>query len=1106
MAESFVAVTETTAETTAETEDRLLEEWVGDFLIDHLQQQGIDGSQPYTAASLAEQYGAQPRWHGLLSVWLDFLVQQQRLEPGDPDNTYRISPSERGKTPGYMTGASGQLRPIADALVSYHGTLAAILRGERAAHTLLEHPVWSPECLAALSPGTQALTSSLSRLIQALSQRWGRAVQVIELGARSGVAAGYLLATLSPGQISYIGLDESQEMVLRSRERFAPLVHAQVGHAQSRRWQPETIADLAHTADIILLSHALHRYTDQSDVLNTVCQLAAPAALGYITEFSHASPLALISTQLLTAQPERSLSLRSPRQWLEQFSQTPLKLESQDHIAHQYRFMLRCPEQIKQPDLPRLHQALSEQLPGYMVPKRLFILPSFPLTANGKIDHQSLQAYCSHALELDETEGKGTGTPPQGAAEQAVATLWHNLLGEAGYHRQSDFFQAGGDSLLATRLIGALEQQGYQASLSDLFDYPTLAAFAATLHRSSETTGETTAGTAGQAPITPDTASRYQPFALTEVQQAYWVGRQPGFTLGGIGSQFFVEFDVGRLDIDKLEQVWNRLIERHDMLRAVVQHGQQQVLAQVPHFTITPHRLTNQTDVLALREKLAHQVRDPAQWPVCDLQVAMLPDDHAYLYLCLDNLLLDGLSMQILLAELEQGYRYPHLTRPPLTVTFRDYQQHMTQQPANEASKAYWLQRIGTLPPAPQLPLLCVPEKIHQPRFIRLSDQLTAGEWQSLKAQAKQAQLTPSALLLSAYAAVLSAWSREPSLTLHLTLFDRHPLHPQINQVLGDFTSLLLLAWQPEPGWLDSAQALQRRLWQDLTHRDVSAVWVMRQLAMRRQEASTSMPVVFTSALGFEEDRFLAHQSWLKPRWGISQTPQVWLDHQVYESEGELRFNWDAVEALFDPHHLHAMFNAYTRLLRQLATHPQDWSLPLAALVDRPKMLQDSDHRSAGLRVSAPRHSQHQPEDLKTATAASEPAQDDDQALVQLICELFREISHSPIQATQNFFDAGATSLMLVQLHIRLQNVHQQHVHQQNVNQQNVNQQQEPAISVHPEVTDLFAYPSPALLARYLQARNPHGQTSSAPADAKQKPVRLAQRQQNAMRRRRHRS
>ncbi|WP_258007506.1 hypothetical protein, partial [Pseudomonas syringae] len=63
------------------------------------------------------------------------------------------------------------------------------------------------------------------------------------------------------------------------------------------------------------------------------------------------------------------------------------------------------------------------------------------------------------------------------------------------------------------------------------------------------------------------------------------------------------------------------------------------------------------------------------------------------------------------------------------------------------------------------------------------------------------------------------------------------------------------------------------------------------------------------------------------------QTPQVWLDHQVYESEGDLCLNWDAVEALFDPNVLRAMFDQYLALLERLAEDPQAWALPLAQLV-----------------------------------------------------------------------------------------------------------------------------------------------------------------------------
>ncbi len=65
------------------------------------------------------------------------------------------------------------------------------------------------------------------------------------------------------------------------------------------------------------------------------------------------------------------------------------------------------------------------------------------------------------------------------------------------------------------------------------------------------------------------------------MQQAYG-GASAGLCPGGVGSHFFVEFEIADLDLTRLETVWNRLIARHDMLRAIVRDGQQQVLEQTP--------------------------------------------------------------------------------------------------------------------------------------------------------------------------------------------------------------------------------------------------------------------------------------------------------------------------------------------------------------------------------------------------------------------------------------------------------------------------------------------------------------------------------------------
>ena len=77
---------------------------------------------------------------------------------------------------------------------------------------------------------------------------------------------------------------------------------------------------------------------------------------------------------------------------------------------------------------------------------------------------------------------------------------------------------------------------------------------------------------------------------------------------------------------------------------------------------------------------------------------------------------------------------------------------------------------------------------------------------------------------------------------------------------------------------------------------NVSGIRVMRELKNRRKiPYAFSLPVVFTSLLGFEN--LEAKTGFVdKINLSITQTPQVYLDHQVHEHVGELRFSWDVAE------------------------------------------------------------------------------------------------------------------------------------------------------------------------------------------------------------------
>jgi pyochelin synthetase len=457
--------------------------------------------------------------------------------------------------------------------------------------------------------------------------------------------------------------------------------------------------------------------------------------------------------------------------------------------------------------------------------------------------------------------------------------------------------------------------------------------------------------------IVPAPDERCQPFPLTPIQQAYWVGRGGVFELGNVGAHVYTEFETPQVNLDRLSHAWQQLIDRHDMLRVVLlPDGQQQVLKEVPPYQIAVQDLRGQdpnvvaTELDAIRQRMSCQIFPVDRWPLFEILIARIDDQRTRVCMSCDLLIADLRSIQILISEWFQLYENPKAYLTPLAISFRDYvlaERALQNSATYKRSQEYWQQRIPALPPAPQLPLTSTPGSLSQPRFVRRSTTLAPECWSRLKARARQLGLTPAAVLLTAYAEILSMWSEHPRFTINLTIFNRQPLHPQVNHLVGEFTSVNLLEvdTSPQEAFRDRARRLQEQLWEDLDHRHFHGVNVLRELARRQGGVSRAvMPVVFTCDLAHDLRSPQHTYSWLLPGeivYGVSQTPQLFLDHQAFEQVGALLINWDAVEGLFPDGLLQDMFAAEVHLLHRLADEEAAWQevtripLPLGQLEQR---------------------------------------------------------------------------------------------------------------------------------------------------------------------------
>lgn len=443
--------------------------------------------------------------------------------------------------------------------------------------------------------------------------------------------------------------------------------------------------------------------------------------------------------------------------------------------------------------------------------------------------------------------------------------------------------------------------------------------------------------------IMPDPSGVYDPFPLNETQQAYWLGRDAVFESGEVAIHVFIEMEDGNLDLVRAEAAWRKVYWHHEMLRAIVlPDGRQQILENPPEWTLPVEDLSSLGDedcqrrVQALRDEMSHYCADLNLWPSWRLIGFKLPDGRRNLMLSLDCWAIDGRSIQILASDFETLYRDPDAVLPQTDLTFRDYVLGLEEEQKTagyQRSLSYWQQRVKHLPAAPRLPRA---EKAvdHSPRFVRHKRTLPASVHQRLKHEASARGLTLANVLIACFAQVLGRWSGERHFTLNIPRWNRHALHDDVDQIAGEFATFELL--EVDLGWAVDFQGfaarLQRQFAEDLNHDIVSGVRILREWRKHTgADPGVAMPFVFTHEPDNFSDEgrdraYMASFNQIAPvKHALTQTPQVWIDAQYHDVEGNLLLVWDALDDLFPSGLIDDMFEAYADMAEQLGGRADAW-------------------------------------------------------------------------------------------------------------------------------------------------------------------------------------
>lgn len=129
-----------------------------------------------------------------------------------------------------------------------------------------------------------------------------------------------------------------------------------------------------------------------------------------------------------------------------------------------------------------LKQWLPERLPSYMIPSAFVLLSSFPLNPSGKVDRKALPSPDRAALIEAESLG------PRNQSEEILAQLWCEVLSLTKIGINDNFFNIGGNSILAAQTIGKVNQTfGTNLNVGAIFSAPTVEALAGSVQQNQQT-------------------------------------------------------------------------------------------------------------------------------------------------------------------------------------------------------------------------------------------------------------------------------------------------------------------------------------------------------------------------------------------------------------------------------------------------------------------------------------------------------------------------------------------------------------------------------------------------------------------------------------------
>jgi amino acid adenylation domain-containing protein/non-ribosomal peptide synthase protein (TIGR01720 family) len=423
---------------------------------------------------------------------------------------------------------------------------------------------------------------------------------------------------------------------------------------------------------------------------------------------------------------------------------------------------VRLRQETQRPTPASLRESIEQHLPAYMVPTSFVLMDRLPRTASGKLDRAALPR-----PGLQPAEASRPFQEPHTQSQQILARIWSAVLNVPRISTDDNFFDLGGDSILALQIVARAREANLHLTLEQLFKFPTLSALAALATPVSATPAKQLPST-GPAPLTP-------------IQRWFFDQALPDPHHYNQAMLLDVSPALGARQV---EEVFQYVMARHDALHLRFTNSgparSQRVQPKRGPLPFTHRRLTD-SDAASRRRAIADQTAQEQAGLNLEhgpLARAILfhHSDHepSQLLIVIHHLAVDGVSWRILLEDLELACRaLLNNQTPSLPVTTSSFVQWAThlaehaESPAVTSELDFWRGRPWSA--VRPLPVDFPNASNSEASAATLTVALEIDETRSLLREMHQAYHTRiNDVLLAALAQVLTHWTNSRVVLLDL--------------------------------------------------------------------------------------------------------------------------------------------------------------------------------------------------------------------------------------------------------------------------------------------------------------------------------------------------